>query len=121
MAYQTITQADEDEIHADAVFHREREVFVYNLNIANYTDLLEKLPKGDAPIGADPVTKGEYEFAADLRQRLVTEQVQRNRAAHALDMANLRLSADPVRRAEALDAARSRHEARLAAATAVAR
>ena len=121
MAYQTITQADEDEIHADAVFHREREVFVYDLNIANYTDLLETLPKGDAPMDADPVTKGEYAFAAELRQLIVTEQIQRNRAAHALDMASLRLSADPVRRAEALDAARRRHDASKAAALNVTR
>jgi hypothetical protein len=47
--YMSITEDDHNEIVATQIVMREQEVHAYQINIDNYTSMLEKLPKDDWP------------------------------------------------------------------------
>jgi hypothetical protein len=96
--YISITDDDIQARLAEAIVAREQEVFQYDLNIANYTAMLDLLPKGPWPSDLelyriatpDNYPSESVQQISDLvwRDRLTfllrTENIERNRANHVL-------------------------------------
>ena len=91
MEYKTITEEDRQKAISDAIAGREQELFGYDINIANYTALLEGLPIGtapqhitEAPALGEPfetaLLRSEYQFRDDIAARLVAEKIERSKS-----------------------------------------
>ena len=108
MKYLSFTDADHASAVADAVVAREREIAFYDINIVNFTAMLKALPSGDAPKDADDDLRDRYDYAAELRQRLVAERRQRNRSQIVLDALLAQLPRDDEAKTAAIAAAKAR-------------
>lgn len=91
MTYLTITKDDQQKAILDAIAGREQELFGYDLNIANYTALLEGLPIGavpqhitEAPVLDEPfetaLLRSEYQFRNEIAARLTAEKIERSKS-----------------------------------------
>ena len=108
MDYLSISNDEHLAMLAESLIAREAELFNYNLNIANYERILEKLPDGESPVDATYLEQDSYKFAAELRQRVVTERIQRARSLCVYDAIISQLPSDTVQRQELIAAAKSR-------------
>lgn len=92
----TINDSNKKEAVANAVVHREREIFSYDLNITNYEAMLAALPQGEWP--ADLVqykhstldqvpdhldaSVSELQYRDRIRYLIKTERAERNKSWH---------------------------------------
>lgn len=115
MNFHTITSEDQVKATADAIVSRERDVHSYDVNIANYTKMLEDLPAGEWP--ADLVahkdtpppslvdkltteqveTVARYQYRDQLRRLLITERIEREKSARVLDALLMQLPEDKTK------------------------
>ena len=91
MTYLTITKDDQQKAISDAIAGREQEIFGYDLNIANYTALMESLPVGplpqavaELPESGEPfetsLLRSEYQFRDEIAARLTAEKIERSKS-----------------------------------------
>ena len=110
MAFYTINNTQLYDTVAEAIVHREKEVFSYDLNIMNYETALTSLPQGDWPEHLVQYTNAtldqvpdeydaivnDYQFRDRLRYLLKTERAERNKAAKILEALAAQLPADQI-------------------------
>lgn len=94
MTFYTINQQRHLDTLAEAVVHREQEIFQYDINIANYETMLAALPQDDWPaelvqyqrstpdqIPDDlDATVADYQYRDRLRFLLKTERIERGKS-----------------------------------------
>jgi hypothetical protein len=97
--YLSIQQQEHQDYLAEALVHREHELYQYDVNIENYTAMLSALPAGEWPAEivqykgktADQVPDelddivGEYNYRDRLRQLLKTEKQERRKSKVVFD------------------------------------
>lgn len=105
-----------DQEHLDnlvtAAYHRELEIYQYQINIDNYTAMLSALPDTDWPeslVGyktatieslppnmsdADIQAVSDYQYRDRLRGLLRTEKVEQSKAARVRDALKIQIGAD---------------------------
>ena len=112
--YLTITNQDTIDTLALNVVHREREVHQYQINIDNYTQMLEDLPQGEAPaeIAQYMSTKVEelpfdvpletvqivsdYQYRDRIRYLIRTEAIEQGKAKAVLNALKAQIPADQL-------------------------
>ena len=125
--YDSISDDDITAKLAEAFIGREQEVFHYDLNISNYTAMLEALPQGDWPkellpfkgkspdnYPSDKVQEiADLEFRDRLSALLRTEQIERGKSALVLATLKARIPAGQF--AGAISSAKARTSGALSA------
>lgn len=110
MKFISITQDDQDRIVAEAVVHREKEIWHYQLNINNYTAML-------ASLGAGVLSEHDAAFRDKITALLGTEKIEQAKSMRVLDAL---LSQLPAGQAESLVlAAKAKLDAAVATATTI--
>lgn len=112
--YLTITNQDTLETLALNVVHREREVHQYQINIDNYSIMLDALPKGDIPPEIEPymntavedipnfVSLDTVKLISDYQQRkritglIRTETVEQSKSKSILEALKAQIPADQL-------------------------
>lgn len=97
-----------------SAFHRELEVYGYQLNIDNYASMLNALPVDEWPAhlveykaatieslpwdmsDADIEAVGEYQYRDRLRSLIRTEKVEQSKARRVLDALKEQIGADYI-------------------------
>lgn len=85
MPYISITEDEVKEKLGVDIVSREQEIAAYDVNIANFEAMVEKLPKGKCPANADDYTKDDYVYRDQLIQRIKQEKIQRRRSARVFE------------------------------------
>ena len=94
MPFYTLSNTHLYDAIAEAIVHREKEIFSYDLNILNYEAAVAALPDGDWPVHLvqyqnstlDQVPDefdsivNDYQFRDRLRYLLKTERAERNKS-----------------------------------------
>ena len=110
MAFFTINDTHVTDTIAEAIVHREREIFSYDLNIVNYETALATMPQDDWPehlvqyqtATLDQVPDefdaivSEYQFRDRLRYLLKTERAERLKTFKIYEALVARLPEDQV-------------------------
>jgi hypothetical protein len=119
MEYLSIKQSYHENNLADALVMREQELYQYDLNITNYTAMLESLPSGEWPehlaqyrgktLDQVPDELDAEVDALNYRDRLrfllKTEKAERNKSALVYQTLLAQMPKDKVKLQEAVDAA----------------
>jgi hypothetical protein len=114
MAYETLNQ-DEIKIEiAMAIISREKELFSYQFNIDNYTNMLTSLPDDDWPTNIEmyrgvpteslpdsmPIETVElindYNYRDRLRYLIRTETIEKNKSQRILDALKLQITSEEL-------------------------
>ena len=110
MPFFTINDTHTTDAIAEAIVHREREIFSYDLNIVNYETALAGMPQDDWPehlvqyqtATLDQVPDeydaivSEYQFRDRLRYLLKTERAERLKTFKIYEALVARLPADQI-------------------------
>ena len=110
MPFYTINDTHLNDTIAEAIVHRERELFSYDLNIVNYETALAGMPQDDWPehlaqyqtATLDQVPDeydaivSEYQFRDRLRYLLKTERAERLKTFKIYEALVARLPADQI-------------------------
>ena len=110
MSFFTINNTQLNDTIAEAIVHREREIFSYDLNIVNYETALLSMPEGEwpehlaqyqnstldqVPDEYDAIVN-EYQFRDRLRYLLKTERAERLKTFKIYEALVARLPADQI-------------------------
>jgi hypothetical protein len=107
-SYISITPSDKLSALAEAVIVRERELFGYGINIANYTAMLDPLPSGAAPDDADDLSREQYAWRDRLLTLLKSERLEQWKSNLAYNALLSQLPADETQRAALIEEAKAR-------------
>lgn len=84
MTFFTINNTQLNDTVAEAIVHREREIFAYDLNIANYEGTLAALPQGDWPAELSQYRTATLDQVPDEYDAIVTEYQFKDRLHYLL-------------------------------------
>lgn len=84
MTFFTINNTQLNDTIAESIVHREREIFAYDLNIANYEGTLAALPQGDWPAELIQYRTATLDQVPDEYDAIVTEYQFKDRLYYLL-------------------------------------
>lgn len=84
MTFFTINNTQLNDTIAESIVHREREIFAYDLNIANYEGTLAALPQGDWPAELIQYRNATLDQVPDEYDAIVTEYQFKDRLHYLL-------------------------------------
>ena len=79
MSFYTINQSAKLEAVADNAFHREHEIFAYDLNIENYEAILAAMPQEDWPAELVQYNDATLDLVPDDLDQVVSQYQYRDR------------------------------------------